>query len=76
MKDETALVAIKEFVRLKQKISSLLVEDSSECKKAKGMNKDVGARMSHNDYRDIWLHKKYLLHLMNRIQSKNHKKEA
>ena len=76
MKDETAGVAIKEFVRLKQKISSFLVEDSSACKKAKGMNKNVDARMSHNDYKDILLYKKYLLYLMNRIQSNNQKKGA
>ena len=35
MKDETARVAIKAFVRLKPKMRSFLVDDSSEDKKAK-----------------------------------------
>ena len=33
MKDETGGVAVKEFVRLKLKMHSLLVDDSSEHKK-------------------------------------------
>ena len=52
---------------------SYLVVDSSEHKKAKGMNKNVVATISHNEYKDILLNKKYLRHLMNRIQSKDHK---
>ena len=35
MKDETARVAIKAFVRLKPKMCSFLVDDSSAHKKAK-----------------------------------------
>ena len=50
-----------------------MVVDSSEHKKAKGMNKNVVATISHNEYKDILLNKKYLRHLMNRIQSKDHK---
>ena len=41
MKNKTAGIAIKEFVGLKAKIYSFLVDDSSEGKKAKGMNKNV-----------------------------------
>ena len=41
MKNKTAGIAIKEFVGLKAKIYSFLVDDSSEAKKAKGMNKNV-----------------------------------
>ena len=37
MKDETAGVAIEEFVRLKPKIYSYLVDDNKEHKKAKGL---------------------------------------
>ena len=40
MKDETAGVAIKEFVGLNLKMYSFLVDDSSEHKKAKGFNKN------------------------------------
>ena len=39
MKDETAGVAIEEFVGLKPKMYSYLVDDNSEHKKAKGDNK-------------------------------------
>ena len=39
MKAETAGVAIKEFVGLKPKMDSFLVDDSSEHKKSKGTNK-------------------------------------
>ena len=41
MKNKTARIAIKEFLGLKAKIYSFLVDDSSEGKKAKGMNKNV-----------------------------------
>ena len=47
MKDETGGVAIEEFFGLKPKIYSLLVDDNSEHKKTKGMNKDVVATISH-----------------------------
>ena len=49
MKDETAGVAIKEFVKLKPKMYPLLVDDSSEHKKVKGVNKTVVATISHNE---------------------------
>ena len=47
MKDEIGGVAIEEFFGLKPKIYSLLVDDNSEHKKTKGMNKDVVATISH-----------------------------
>ena len=43
MKDETAGVAIEEFVGLKPKMYSSLVDDNSEHKKANGVNKNVVA---------------------------------
>ena len=49
MKEETAGVAITEFVELKPKMYSFLVDDSGEHKKAKGVNKNVDAAISHND---------------------------
>ena len=57
MKDETGDVAIKEFVGLKSKMYSFLV-DKNEHKKAKGVNKNVVATISHNKYKDVLLNKK------------------
>ena len=52
---------------------SYLVDDNSNHKKAKGVNKNVVATISHNKYKDVLLNKKWLRHLMNMIQSKDHK---
>ena len=51
MKDETAGVAIEEFVELNPKMYSHLVDDNSGHKKAKGVNKNVVATISHNEYK-------------------------
>ena len=37
------------------------------------MNRNVVATVSHNEYEDVLLNKKYLRHSMNRIQSKDHR---
>ena len=42
-------------------------------KKAKGVNRDIVATISHNECKDVLLNKKYLRHSMNRIQSKDRK---
>ena len=68
MKDESGGAANEEFVELNPKIYSYLVNYSSEHKKAKGVNKNVVATISH-----VLLNNKCLKHSMNRIQSKNHK---
>ena len=68
MKDETAAVAIEEFVGLKPKMYSYLVDDNSEHKKAKGANNNVVATIIHNEYKDVLLNKKCLRHSVNRIQ--------
>ena len=73
VKDEIAGVAIEEFVGLKSKMYSFLVDDSSEHRNAKGMNKDVVATISYDEYKDTLLRNKCLRHSMNRIQSKNYK---
>ena len=52
---------------------SFLVDDSSEHNKAKGINKNVVATIIHNDYKDIFLNSKCLIHSMNGIQSNNHR---
>ena len=43
MKNETRGVAIEEFVGLKAKMYSFLVDDNSEDKKAKNVNRNVVA---------------------------------
>ena len=50
-----------------------LVGESSELKKAKGINKNVVVAMSHNIYKDNFLNNKCLRHSKNWIQSKNHR---
>ena len=61
MKDETACVAIEEFVGLRPKIYSYLIDDNSD-------QKYFVATIRH-----ILLNKKYLRHSMNRIQSEDHR---
>ena len=73
MKDETRGVASEEFVGLKPKMYSFLVDDNSEHKKAKGVNKNVIAIILHNEYKDVLLNNKCLIHSVNRIQSKDHR---
>ena len=73
MKGETAGVVTEEFVGLKSKIYSFLVDDNSEHKKTKDVNKNIVATISHNEYEDVLLSKKCLRYSMNRIQSKYHK---
>ena len=63
----TTGVAIKEFVELKQKIYLFLVDDSSEHKKSKGVNKNVVAPISHNECKDVLLNHICLRHSINRI---------
>ena len=73
MKDETAGFAIKQFVRLKPKMYSFLVDNNHEHKKVKGLNKNVVAIISHNEYKDILLNNKCIRNSMNRIQSKDYR---
>ena len=72
-KNETGGAAIDEFVGLKPKMYSFFVDDSIEHKNAKGVNENVVAIISHNEYKDVLLNNKCLRHSINRIQSKNHK---
>ena len=48
MKDGTDGVAIEEFVGLKPKIYSFLVDNSEQKKKAKDVNRNVVPTTSHN----------------------------
>ena len=52
---------------------SYLVNDNSEHKNAKGMNRNLVATVSHNKCKDFLLNKKCLRHSINRIQSKDDK---
>ena len=47
-KDETGDVAVEEFVGLKAKMYSFLADDNKEHKKAKSVNRNVVATVSHN----------------------------
>ena len=76
MKNETAGVAIREFVGLKPRMYSFLVDDSSDHRKAKGVKKNVVAKISHNECKYVLLNNKCLKQSMNRIQSKNHRIET
>ena len=49
--------------------------DNSEHKKAKGVNKNVVATTSHNEYKDVLLNNKCKKHSLNRIQSKDYRIE-
>ena len=62
MKDEITGVAIEEFVGLKPRMYSYLVDDNSEHKQAKKVNKNIVAAISHNKYKDVLLNKKCLKH--------------
>ena len=53
MEGETAGVAIEEFIGLKSKMYSYLVDESSVHKKAKSVNKNVVAVISHYEYKNI-----------------------
>ena len=72
MTDETAATAIAEFVGLKPKIYSYLVDKNNEHKRAKVLNKNVFVTINHNEYKDVLLNKKFSRHSMNEIESKDH----
>ena len=73
MKDETAGKPIKEFVGLRSKMYSLLV-DGKEKKTAKGIKKSVIRRdLCHAAYRDVLLNETVTRATMNLIRSHHHK---
>ena len=73
MKDETAGKPIKEFVGLRSKMYSLLV-DGKEKKTAKGIKKSVIRRdLCHAAYRDVLLNEAVTRATMNLIRSHHHK---
>ena len=72
MKDETAGISTKEFIRLKPKMNSFLADDNSEHKKAKVVNRNV-VTIGNNEYKDVLLKNKCIRHWMNTIQAKDHR---
>ena len=72
MKNENGGVAIEGFVGLKPKMYSFLV-DNNENKKAKSVNTNVVATISHHENKDILLNNKYIKLSMNIVQSKDHR---
>ena len=60
MENEMDGIFIDKFVGLKPKMYSILLNDSSEYKKAKGINKNVVVKISHNDNKNVLLNKKCL----------------
>ena len=62
-----------EFIRLEPKMYSVLVDDNSEHKKAKGVNKNAVATISYNEYKNILSNNKCIRHSMIRIQSKDNR---
>ena len=71
MKDETGGSEIEKVVWLKPKMYLFLI-DNSEHKKAKSVNKNVVAAISHDDYKDLFLNNECITHSINRIQCKDH----
>ena len=59
-----------EVLRLKN-LYWFLVDENSKYKKAKGVNRNVVASISHDEYKDVLFNNKCLRHSMNRIQSKD-----
>ena len=49
-----------------------LENDNSDNKKAKGVNRNVVATITHNEYKEVLLNNIYIRHSMNRIPSKDH----
>ena len=50
MKDIMGSISIEEFVGLDPKLYSIIKSDSSKYKKAKGVNKNVVAKISHKEF--------------------------
>lgn len=57
IKDAAAAVAIEEFFGLKPEVYSYLLDENMEPKKAKRMNRNAVATISHNDFKTDLLNK-------------------
>ena len=73
MKDEAAGKIIKEFVGLRAKLYSFIMDDGGEIKKCKGIKKQVvESSISHKDYKTCLLTGKEQLRKQNILRSYNH----
>ena len=73
MKDEAAGKIIKEFVGLRAKLYSFIMDDGGEIKKCKGIKKQVvESSISHEDYKTCLLTGKEQLRKQNILRSYNH----
>ena len=70
MKDETSGVSTEDFVGLRSEMYSFLADDRSAHKEASGVNKNVVARISHREYKDVMFNSKCLRHLRDKTQVK------
>ena len=66
IKDETAGIAVKEFVRLKPKRYLFIIENIED-KKPEGVNRNVVATICHNEYKGVLLNNKCIRNSTNRI---------
>ena len=72
-KDEAAGKIIKEFVGLRAKLYSLIMDDGVESKKCKGVKKQVvESSISHEDYKTCLTTGKEQLRKQNILRSYNH----
>ena len=72
-KDEAAGIPICEFVGLRSKMYSYIKDDQSVGKTAKGIKKNIIKNdIKHENYKDVLLNNKQILHKMKTIRSKNH----
>ena len=73
MKDEAAGKIIKEFVGLRSKLYSFIMDDGEETKKCKGIKKQVvESSIRHEHYKTCLLTGKELLRKLNILRSYNH----
>ena len=59
---------LKNLLDWRQNTYLFLIDDTNEQKKAKGVNKNVAARIDHGEYKNILLNKKCLRYSINRIK--------
>ena len=72
-KDETAGKPIKEFVGLRSKLYSFIMDEGEETKKCKGIKKNVvNNTITHEDYKTCLLTGKEQYRMQNIIRSHNH----
>lgn len=55
VRDQMVDISVEELLGLKSKMYFILVSNSSECKKAKNVNKNVIAIISQKKYKDAFL---------------------